>query len=417
MQQSVVSLSFFLNRSQPNKSGACLIKMTIYHNPHKKRYGTEFHLTEEEWEKLNAPKLRDERLKEIQKKLNALKTNAEQLIQKIVPFSFTAFEETFFDKSRKKSLEGSKNILQSRMLADWFENAITALEKNEQLGTSGLYRTAFNSINRFKKNLLLHDITPAFLSSYEKQLKKEEKSLATIGIYMRHLRAIINDAIEAKVISKDSYPFDGYQIPTGRNTKKALKNLDIDNVLNHQPSRIDHQKALAYWIFSYLCNGMNFADIIALKPQNINGRFLSFYRQKTIRTKKKDLRPIRVGLSQRAVDIIEKWKNINPDNPYLFPVLEANLAAKTIKNRCHKFIRWVNQRMYEIGKELEIEIKTSTYAARHTFSTVLKRKGIPISYIKDALGHSSVVTTENYLDSFEDEVALQYADALMSFDK
>ena len=36
--------------------------------------------------------------------------------------------------------------------------------------------------------------------------------------------------------------------------------------------------------------------------------------------------------------------------------------------------------MYEISEKLGIECKTSTYAARNTFSTVLKRKGVPISY-------------------------------------
>lgn len=161
---------------------------------------------------------------------------------------------------------------------------------------------------------------------------------------------------------------------------------------------------------------MNFADIISLKPQNINGRFLNFYRQKTIRTKKKDLRPIKVGLNQRALAIIDRWKSNDPNNPYLFPILEAELSAKTIKNRCHRFIKWVNKRMYEISQDLGIANKTSTYAARHSFSTVLKRKGVPISFIKDALGHSSVITTENYLDSFEDEVTLVYSDALTSLD-
>ncbi len=73
--------------------------------------------------------------------------------------------------------------------------------------------------------------------------------------------------------------------------------------------------------------------------------------------------------------------------------------------------------MYEICEDLGIENKTGTYAARHTFSTVMKRKGAPTSFIKDALGHSSVVTTENYLDSFEDEVILEYANALTTFNQ
>ncbi len=185
--------------------------------------------------------------------------------------------------------------------------------------------------------------------------------------------------------------------------------------MNYQPVSSDWQRALDFWIFSYLCSGMNFADIISLKLENINGKHLNFHRQKTIRTKKKDLRPIKVGLNQRAIAIIERWKTINPANPYLFPILEAELSAKTIKNRCQRFIKWVNRRMYEICEELKIEHKTSTYAARHTFSTVLKRKGVPTSFIKDALGHSSVATTENYLDSFEDDVTLEYANELTNF--
>ena len=71
--------------------------------------------------------------------------------------------------------------------------------------------------------------------------------------------------------------------------------------------------------------------------------------------------------------------------------------------------------MLPICEELGIENRASTYAARHTFSTVLKRKGAPMAFIKDALGHSSVATTENYLDSFEDEVALEYANELTNF--
>lgn len=232
---------------------------------------------------------------------------------------------------------------------------------------------------------------------------------------MRNLRAIVNEAIDAHLISKDKYPFKEYQIPTGQNVKKALKDFDINHILTYNPEKEDHQKAIDFWIFSYLCSGMNFADIISLKPINISGNHLSFYRQKTIRTKKKDLRPIKVGLNPKALAIIEKYKNTDPENPYLFSILEAGLSAKTIKNRCQRFIKWVNKRMYEICEDLGIENKTSTYAARHSFSTVMKRKGVPTSFIKDALGHSSVATTEDYLDTFEDDVTLEYANELTNF--
>lgn len=167
---------------------------------------------------------------------------------------------------------------------------------------------------------------------------------------MRNLTAIINDAITAKQFSKDNYPFAEYEIPSGSNVKKALKSNDIEKLLSYKPSHADCERALDFWILSYVCNGMNFADIIALKPSNMSGRFLSFYRQKTIRTKKKDLRPIKVGLNERAIEIIEKWKNRDRSNPYLFSILEPGLSAKTIKHRCSRFIKWVNTRMYQISE-------------------------------------------------------------------
>ena len=70
---------------------------------------------------------------------------------------------------------------------------------------------------------MLHDGTPVFLLSYEKHLLSENKSLTRVGIYMKNLREGMNDAIAAKVISRNNYPFTNYQIPTGKNAKKAWK--------------------------------------------------------------------------------------------------------------------------------------------------------------------------------------------------
>ena len=53
--------------------------------------------------------------------------------------------------------------------------------------------------------------------------------------------------------------------------------------------------------------------------------------------------------------------------------------------------------MKRILKKLEIDKKVTTYVARHTFSTVLKRSGASTEFIQEALGHSNIKTTENYL--------------------
>lgn len=406
MTEQKVTVSFYLEKTKPNNEGKCLIKMVVYCNPSKKRYTTNCHATVNEWEKINSSNLRDKDLKEIKNNLDVKRIKAEKIIEQIDPFSFVSFEEAYFSNTIAR-----KNT----SLQHWFDDYITALHAKGSVGTAIGYRTTINSINLFKKNLHLQDITPALLEDYEAFLVNGSKSLTTVSIYVRQLRAIINQAIASGIFPQEKYPFKKYEIPSGRNVKKALPPDDLRKLLNYKPKKEDEIKALDFWIFSYLCSGINFADIIELKPANIEGDYLHFIRAKTKNTKKKDLRPIRVGLHPRALTIIKKWRNKDNKNPYLFPILEPDLKPITVKHRCQRFIKWVNKRMEVIRLDLKINQKIGTYAARHTFSTVMKRKGVSTEFIKESLGHSSVTVTENYLDSFTDDVKLEYTNLLTDF--
>ena len=53
---------------------------------------------------------------------------------------------------------------------------------------------------------------------------------------------------------------------------------------------------------------------------------------------------------------------------------------------------------------LGIEPDITTYAARHTYAMSLKRAGIRLSVISDAMGHADSKVTQHYLARFEDDV-------------
>ena len=59
---------------------------------------------------------------------------------------------------------------------------------------------------------------------------------------------------------------------------------------------------------------------------------------------------------------------------------------------------------------MEIEDTVTTYVARHSFASVLKKSGVNIGIISQALGHQDIKTTEIYLSKFDD----QQMDAAMS---
>lgn len=50
-----------------------------------------------------------------------------------------------------------------------------------------------------------------------------------------------------------------------------------------------------------------------------------------------------------------------------------------------------------------IESNLTTYVARHSWATILKRSGVSTSIIIERLGHTTEKTIQVYLDSFERE--------------
>lgn len=79
----------------------------------------------------------------------------------------------------------------------------------------------------------------------------------------------------------------------------------------------------------------------------------------------------------------------------------------------NQFIKTINNYMKKIGADIGYDKPLTTYSARHSFTTILKRSGAPLGFISESLGHQSLQTTKAYLDSFEDGTRRKYAEMLM----
>ena len=87
----------------------------------------------------------------------------------------------------------------------------------------------------------------------------------------------------------------------------------------------------------------------------------------------------------------------------------THISVVQIANRLNKVLRKVNRELKLWGESLGLPTKLTTYVARHTYATVLKRSGVNIALISESLGHSDLSTTQIYLDSFENS---QIAEAM-----
>ena len=116
--------------------------------------------------------------------------------KKSPPFSFKQFEKQFFDE---------KIIFENVESA--FDAYIGELKMNDQIGTATSYQTAYNSLNKFKSNLLFEDIDKDFLQKFENWMIAKGKSITTVGIYLRPLRVIMNFAKDNGALRTERLPF------------------------------------------------------------------------------------------------------------------------------------------------------------------------------------------------------------------
>lgn len=228
-------------------------------------------------------------------------------------------------------------------------------------------------------------------------MKEQTLSISTISTRIRHLRAVFNLAIAEHAIKNDCYPFHTYKVSklNRRTAKRAISKKDVLKIMKCQGNTPMECLAIDIFAFSYLNAGINFIDIAKLKHSNIIGNQLIYNREKTKKL-------INVPLQQQAIEIITKYKN--DKSPYLFPVLTPfHKTEIQIANRLHKVLAKINKHLKEIGKKLKLPIPLTTYVARHSYATVLKRAGVSTSIISESLGHSSEKITQVYLDSFNNE--------------
>ena len=400
--------AIFIDKYHPQKDGTCAVSIRITFDRKKRYYPTKYNLTPEDFEKVKSAERPRDEIKQIRLKLQALEKRANDIIDDMPFFDWVRFESKFEEH------KGNRHRLE-----DAFNAYIEQLKKEERLGSASTYQCALNSLRNFKSDSVFTDVTPSFLTRYERWMLANDNSVTTIGIYLRSLRTLFNQAIEGGIVAKDLYPFGKrkYEIPYSNNVKKALSLADIGSIYNYFPKEGSSEERMRdYWLFMYLCNGLNVKDMCLLRYKNIQGKMLVFERAKTARTKRK-VEPIRVSLLPEAKAIIEKWGNKQENvDTFIFPVLSEKQTPERQRQLIQQLTHLINDNMRKVAAALRIETPITTYAARHSFATVLKRKGVSAEFISEALGHSSLATTQRYLASFEDEYIHEQIKVLTVFE-
>ncbi len=335
------------------------------------------------------------------------------LIQKIILKTKLDYQQKILEKKANSEeftasslINEQKEEIKAKTVEEFYLSLIEDLKQKGRIGNSYAYLNSYNTLRNFNKgkklNYTFSRIDVPFCKKFEDWMRSKGNKDTTLSYQFRTLRAAYNKAIEAKIVAREKNPFIEYKLShfNTKTIKRALSKNDILKIINADCTNQSKLRQLTHdlFSFSYLCGGISFVDIANLTHQNIVEDRLIYQRQKTHGN-------INLLLSKEASTIIAKYSTYQQEAEYLFPILHCkrHITPMQKSNRVHKICHQVNTELRKFAQELGITAEVTTYVARHSFATILKKSGVNIGIISQALGHQDIKTTQIYLSKFDNE--------------
>ncbi len=411
-------ITIYLDKRRAKKDGRYPVKLRVWDATTKKAkiYPTGLDLNENDFDKAWNTKKPPKVLQELRVTLNGILSKAEKVADKLDPFTFEMFEKRLY----RKSGDAQKVMYH-------YGAYMKYLLDQDRIGSADSYRHSKDAITDYLNhrgylepaNLFFQDITPTWLEGFEKyMIETKGRSITTVGIYLRNLRAIFNKAIREGELEEAYYPFGKgkYQIPSSGKVKKALSIEQLKVLFESKPKTPEQQKAKDFWFFSYSLNGINAKDIAQLRYKQIEGDSVTFYRAKTIHTSKANLKPISGYLTNYVKKVISTYGNSDKaPNNLVFDIISDQFTAEENHFRVKNFVRFINQHIKKLCEELGLPGNISYYWARHSYATNAVRQGASMEFIQESLGHTDTKTTQSYFAGFEEKAKKEIANKLMDF--
>lgn len=271
------------------------------------------------------------------------------------------------------------------------------LEREGRQGTAHVYRSALRRARKFNngKQIAFADVTADWVCRFRQQLIDDGLSWNTVSTYLRMLRAAYRRGVREHRFRPARCPFEHVRTGVRPAVKRAVDEEVLRNI-RHVAS--DNSSPLAdtcsLFLLLFLLRGIPFVDLVYLRRSDLQGDIIRYHRRKTDTA-------ITVRVEPEAMTVIRHLENRDTSSPYLFPFI-----GQTAENGYRQYsnaLRRFNYRLHKVACLLGKDVRLSSYTARHSWATIANHHGHSITLISNAMGHSSVRVTENYLKQHTDK--------------
>lgn len=363
-------------------------------------------MTEAQYNKIFNNKIKDEQSRKFLDTCNGYIAKCEKIFHELKPFNKETFRNRFWEKDKDRPM--------SLLLSELFEYYIETKD-NIKPTTEDSLRYTKNRFEDFKAGVSVGDVTVNFLRQFEKSEIDKNNSRATIDHHMRNLRSIINYFLhKEKVIPKEyEYPFGpgGFSVSGYFPSTQVLSQSEIKSVVELDKFESnDHRYARDVWVTLYRFNGANFADLLRMKWNQIEGNYIYFTRKKTEGTRKSNRKPIIIPLTDKLKDSIDHVGD--KDSPFILGKISEGYTETQFKDRNSKVRKQINRKLRDIRDDLKLSQPLTLGSARDCYANTLDKNNINIKKISQMLGHSNVVVTEHYLSGLNPDETFGINDSI-----
>ncbi|MBM2840931.1 MAG: hypothetical protein HW412_1459 [Bacteroidetes bacterium] len=250
------------------------------------------------------------------------------------------------------------------------------LKGSLSLSTLQLYDQAFRMFTRIIGDRHLKRIMPYHVESY-KAKRLEEVSATKVNIDLRNLRAAFNRAVQYKMI--DSNPFSHLTSVSVPEKEPRFLSPEECRCL---PRVVDDEQMKSIIIVT-ICTTLRLGELVNLKwfDVNFDKGFIHLQNRSDFVLKGKKRRSI--PLNKMAGELLLRQRR---DSEYVF----SNREGQKLSGR------HVSRKFKGYARKAGLSEEVHFHCLRHTGASWMVQNNVPISFVKEILGHSSITTTIIY---------------------
>lgn len=395
----MASIKLMLNLSRRLNDGTYPLVFQIIHNRRKKILYTGFHMLKKEFDSEKGKVNTDRRInvkinREIRRMYRLLNERIRELESSGEEYSVYEITPDVYQKPTK-----------GFYLLEYINLQIEWKKEIGKEGTGAAYQSTRQSLSKYLGNqdIRMSRVDSRFVARYTEFLRREGVGENTVNFYIRNFRTCYNLALKEGLVSRGGYPFNDIHTKPCRTIKRALSREDMSRLSHLQlPEKTVIRFARDIFLFSFYTQGMAFVDIVFLKQKHVCGEVISYSRYKS-----KQL--IHIGITPQVQELLNRYganRETSDKESYIFPIIRAKgVGQKQIPEyrQYRSALSCINRALNKIAGALNICFPLTTYVARHTWATLARDNGVPISAISAGLGHTTEDTTHIYLKELDIE--------------